>query len=79
MTTAEALLQALAGGHEEEAWKLGRALAEAVLHDEKNVLAQAVLDAGPFAMRRAEELAELVLAGARDAVADPHHEEPKRS
>jgi hypothetical protein len=61
MTTAEALLRALADGRDHDAWEHGQALATSILDDEKNVLARTVLDAGPFAMRKAEELAELVL------------------
>jgi len=61
MTTAEALLRAVSEGRDEEAWEHARALAKGVLNDERNVLARAVLDAGSFAMRRAVELAELVL------------------
>jgi hypothetical protein len=37
-------------------------LAEAILDDPRSVLAKGVLNGGPFAMRRAEELAEMVLA-----------------
>jgi hypothetical protein len=54
------LLEALAAGRDEEAWEHARGLAEAVLDDRTNVLARAVLEGGPFAMRKAEELAELI-------------------
>jgi hypothetical protein len=56
------LLLALAEGREHEAWQHAQALAEGILDDQRNALARAVLEAGPFAMRRAEELAEAVLA-----------------
>ncbi len=62
VATAVAILEALADRRDEEAWKLGQGLAEAVLGDATNVLAQRVLDGGPFAMRKAEELAEVALA-----------------
>jgi predicted transcriptional regulator len=39
-------------------------LAKAVLDDPRNVLAKAALDGGPFAMRKAEGLAEAVLGEA---------------
>jgi hypothetical protein len=61
MTTAEALLRALADGGEQAAWEHARALAKAVIGDKKNSLAKAVLEGGPLAMRRAAELAVLVL------------------
>ena len=62
VAVAESLLKALAEGREAEAWEHAQALAKAVLDDPAVVLARGALDAGPFAMRRAEELAELVLA-----------------
>jgi hypothetical protein len=72
MTTAEALLRALADGRDREAWEHGQGLAKGVLDDQRNVLAGTVLEAGPFAMRKAEELAELVLADSEDgATAKP--------
>ncbi len=46
------------------AWRAAQALAALVLGDEAVVLAEDVLAAGPFAMRRAEALAELVLVRA---------------
>jgi hypothetical protein len=60
VATAVALLQAFAERRDEEAWKRDQALAGAVLGDTTNVLARRVLDGGPFAMREAEELAEIV-------------------
>jgi len=72
-TAAAALLEALAGGRDREAWENARTLAKAVLDEPANVLAKAVLDGGPFAMRKAEELAELVL-GEGDALDDEGEE-----
>jgi hypothetical protein len=66
-TAAEVLLQALAEGRDDEAWEHAQGLAKAVLDDRANVLARAVLDGGPFAMRKAGELAEVVLDGGADA------------
>jgi hypothetical protein len=68
-TAAEVLLQALAEGREQEAWANAGTLAKAVVDSPMNVLAKAVLDGGPFAMRKAEELAELVI-GKGDALDD---------
>jgi len=61
MTTAVALLRALSEGGEQAAWEQAKALAKGVLDDRKNDLAKAVLEGGPLAMRRAAELAVLVL------------------
>jgi hypothetical protein len=61
VAAAQSLLQALADGRDEAAWGHAQGLAKAVLDDQANVLARAVLDGGPFAMRKAEELAEVVL------------------
>ena len=72
VTTAEAVLLALAEGRDLEAWEHARVLAKSVLDDQKNVLARDVLDGGPFAMRKAEELAEAVLG---EAVPSEAHEE----
>jgi predicted nicotinamide N-methyase len=58
------LLLAVAEGRDLEAWEHAQALAKSVLDDENVVLAKAVLDAGPFAMRKAEALAEAVLGEA---------------
>jgi hypothetical protein len=58
------LLKALAEGREHDALQHAQALAKAVLDDPTSVLARGVLGAGPFAMRKAEELAELVIGGA---------------
>jgi hypothetical protein len=66
MTTVAALLRALANGRERESWEDAQALARGVVDDPKNALAKAVLDAGPLAMRRAEELAEAVLGVANE-------------
>ena len=68
MTTATALLRALADGQEKQAWVLAQTLAKTVLDDPKTVLSRAVLDGGPFAMRKAEELAEEILAEAGGGV-----------
>ena len=62
MTTAVALLRALSEGQDGDAWEHAQALAKTIVDDPRNVLARAVLDAGPFAMRKAEELAEMVIA-----------------
>jgi hypothetical protein len=51
----------VAAGRDEEAWESAQMLAQGVL-EAHVVLAQAVLDAGPFAMRSAEDLAELILS-----------------
>jgi hypothetical protein len=59
-TAAEVLLEALAVGRDREAREQAQALAKAVADDPMNVLAKAVLEGGPFAMRKAEELAEAV-------------------
>jgi hypothetical protein len=48
-TAAAVLLRALAEGREQEAW------------EDAPTLAKSVLEGGPFTMRKAEELAELVL------------------
>ncbi len=61
MAVAQGLLLALSEGRDEEAWEGARRLAEAVLDDRTNVLARSVLEGGPFAMRKAEALAEAVL------------------
>ena len=69
MTTAEALLRALADGGEQAAWEHARALATAALDDRMHALARAVLEGGPLAMRRAAELAVLILGEAGDGAA----------
>jgi hypothetical protein len=61
VAAAQGLLVALAGGRDEEVWEIAQSLAKGVVDDKKSVLAKAVLAGGPFAMRNAEELAELVL------------------
>jgi hypothetical protein len=66
MTTAVALLSALSDGGEQAAWEHAKALAKGVLDDHRNVLAKEVLDGGPLAMRRAAELAVLVLGEQED-------------
>jgi hypothetical protein len=48
-------------GHEKDAWEAAQALAKAVLDKREVALAVAVLRGGPFAIRRALELAELVI------------------
>jgi hypothetical protein len=55
---------------DDRAWEHAQALAKDVVDDPRNALARAVLEGGPFAMRKAEELAELVLSGDAQAVAD---------
>jgi hypothetical protein len=50
-------------------WGQAQALAKDVADDPRNALARGVLEGGPFAMRKAEELAELVL-GEGDAFDD---------
>jgi hypothetical protein len=64
VAVAQSLLLALSEGRDEAAWENAQALAKAVLDDPRNVLAKAVLDGGPFAMRKAEELAEALLGDA---------------
>jgi hypothetical protein len=66
---AQSLLEALAEGRDEAAWEHAQGLAKAVLEERTNVLAGAVLEGGPFAMRKAEELAEVVLNEFVDASA----------
>lgn len=61
MAVAQALLLALAEGRDLEAWEHAQALAKDILDDQKNVLAKGVLDGGVFAMRKAGELAEMLL------------------
>jgi hypothetical protein len=48
-------------GREGPAWEAAQALAKAVLETRQVMLAAAVLKGGPYALRRALELAELVL------------------
>ena len=62
VAVAERLLQALADRRDEEAWEAAKALAHAVVDDPAVDLAKTVLEGGPFAMRKAGELAELTLA-----------------
>jgi len=71
VAVAQSLLQALSEGREQEAWEDAQGLARAVLDDPRNALARAVLEGGPFAMRKAEELAEVVLDDALDDEAEP--------
>ncbi len=70
MAVAQSLLLALSEGRDTAAWKHAQALAKVVLDDPRNALARDVLDAGPFAMRKAEELAELVLGEDGERPAD---------
>jgi hypothetical protein len=53
-----------------DAWEQAQALAKNVVDDPRSALARAVLEGGPFAMRKAEELAELVLSGDAQAMTD---------
>jgi hypothetical protein len=69
VAVAQSLLQALAESRDDEAWEHAQGLAKVVLDDPRNVLAKAVLEGGPFAMRKAEELAEVVLNEFVDASA----------
>ncbi len=48
-------------GHEEAAWEAAQVLARAVLETPAVVLAAAVLQGGPFALRRALELADALI------------------
>jgi hypothetical protein len=48
-------------GHKGPAWEAAQALAKAVLETPEVVLAVAVLQGGPFALRRALELAERIV------------------
>ncbi len=54
-------MQARVGTGAGRAIWLAQALAKVVLDDRAYVLARSVLDGGPFAMRKAEELAELLV------------------
>src|SRR5271163_3307309 len=59
-------------GHEQAAWEAAQALARAVLETPVVALAVAVLQGGPFALRRALELADALItleAPARAALA----------
>ena len=67
VAVAQSLLLALSEGRNEAAWEHAKALAEAILDDPMNVIAKGILGGEPFAMRRAEELAEVVL----DEESDP--------
>lgn len=58
--SANVLLVALSEGREEDAWEAAQALAKRVLEDRAVSLARGVIEAGPYAMRRAVELAELL-------------------
>jgi hypothetical protein len=62
VATARGLLEALSEGNEETAWAWAQELAQLVLIGEEVVLAKLVLDGGPYAMRKAEELAEAIIA-----------------
>ena len=64
--TGRASRKRIADVRELEAWDHAQALAKVVLDDPKNALAKTVLDAGPFAMRRAAELAEAILVEASE-------------
>jgi len=66
VATARSLLEAVAQGPEELAWERAQDLALLILADEQVALAQVVLEGGPFAMRKAEELAESVLDQSAD-------------
>jgi hypothetical protein len=54
-------------GQEEAAWEAAQALASAVLETPAVSLAVAVLEGGPFALRRALELAEVIVESNCDA------------
>jgi hypothetical protein len=60
VTTSKRLLEALANGDDMVAWETAQTLASEVADNPLAVLARAVLEGGPFAMRKAEELAELL-------------------
>jgi hypothetical protein len=62
VATARSVLERLAVGDEAGAWKAAQELAELVLDDPKVRLATAVQEGGPFALRRAVDLAEALLA-----------------
>jgi len=62
---AKRVIEALASGHTERSTI--EALADAVLNDERVLLALEVREGGPHAMRRAIELAALILADASEA------------
>ena len=66
VAAAQGLLLAPGRGSGRGCLEHGKALATSVLEDRRNVLAKAVLEGGPFAIRRAEELTELVLDGESD-------------
>jgi hypothetical protein len=67
---AQSLPSALSEGRDRDAWEHAQSLAKDVDDDPRNVLAKAVPEGGPFAMRKAGELAELVLSGDAQAMAD---------
>ena len=51
-------------GHEREAWAAAQLLAKAILETPTVALAVAVLGGGPYALRRALELAEQIITAA---------------
>jgi hypothetical protein len=55
------MVEHVRAGHEEAAWAAAQALAKAVLDVPAVMLATAVLQGGPFALRRALELAERII------------------
>jgi hypothetical protein len=71
VAVAQSLLLALSEGRDDQAWEHAQGLAKAVVDDPRNALARAVLEGGPFAMRKAEELAEAVLDALGDTVVEP--------
>jgi hypothetical protein len=58
-------------GHERDAWTAAQVLARAVLETRIVALAASVLQGGPYALRRALELAEQVIERERTSEAAP--------
>ena len=68
------VIESVRDGHERPAWEAAQALARAVLEERPFVLATEVLKGGPHALRRALELAEIVIhaGGSGVSAAKPH-------
>jgi len=58
-------------GRKQDAWEAAQALAKAVLEIREVALATAILQGGPYATRRALELAELIIDSERRAGSSP--------
>jgi predicted small metal-binding protein len=65
-SVSEDVVEHIRDGHREAAWDVAQALARAVLGTKVAALAAAVLEGGPHALRRALELAEVMINAERD-------------